>query len=225
MKYLITIILTIASFNLPAKPSVLSEDILLEIRKSNPNVDMEILSSAEQGNIDAVIETSQMLFWQNNEKLAYLGAELLTYYAKDHAAAKLYLSSRYIEGLELISSEGKIKKILVDYNKSIEYLTDYLENPIKNNDQLYLLAFSMLGTAYYKNENYKKAGAHFLNNIELVKAEQSGSSAFELANLYRDGNGIQEDKEKAFYWYDFAAKKGLNIAIVERNFLAAELGK
>jgi len=182
MKYLITIILTIASFNLPAKPSVLSEDILLEIRKSNPNVDMEILSSAEQGNIDAVIETSQMLFWQNNEKLAYLGAELLTFYAKDHAAAKLYLSSRYIEGIELISSEGKIKKILVDYT-------------------------------------------HFLNNIELVKAEQSGSSAFELANLYRDGNGIQEDKEKAFYWYDFAAKKGLNIAIVERNFLAAELGK
>jgi len=47
--------------------------------------------------------------------------------------------------------------------------------------------------------------------MDIIKrAEQGNADAqYELAGMYEDGNGIEEDIDKAVYWYTKAAEQGL----------------
>jgi TPR repeat protein len=226
MKFLVYIFLTALSLSANTAPSeLLTKELIDTIKLSYPEVDSKIFVDARNGDITSALEASGILFRLNSESMANKGILLLESHVNKYQIARLYLGIRYLEGVEIMPPSEKPRRVLVDYDKAIKNLISYLENPISNNDKLSLIAFATLGSAYIKNENYDQAAAHFLNNIKLVDADPTGHSAYELAGLYRDGNGIKEDKEEAFFWYDASAKKGFNMAIMERNFLAIELGK
>jgi TPR repeat protein len=228
MKIIVITLLILVTFSCSSKKEtsdILTEEVINKVKIIYPDVDIDALNSANRGNINAAIETSNILFRLNNEELVKKGIELLVEYSIKHEIARLHLGMRHLEGIEIIPQGGKPKRIVRDYDRAINYLEQYLANSIENNDQLFLIAFTMLGSAYIKNEDYHHAADHFLKNEKLIEADSTGQSAYELAGLYKDGNGMEESKEKAFYWYDLSAQKGFNMAIMERNFLAIELGK
>jgi len=228
MKIIFISLLILVTFSCSSKKEtsyILTEDVINKVKTIYPDVDIDAFNSANRGNINAAIETSNILFRLNNEELVKKGVELLVEYSIKHEIARLHLGMIHLEGIEITPQGGKPKRIVRDYGRATNYLEKYLARSTDNNNQLFLIAFTMLGSAYIKNEDYNHAADHFLKNEKLIEADSTGHSAYELAGLYRDGNGMKENKEKAFYWYDLSAQKGFNMAIMERNFLEIELGK
>ncbi len=227
MKTLFIILLMLTSSLVCADSSViLSKERISKVKSLYPQVNPQIFVLAKKGDLDSALKVSKLLFRLNDEDLVNAGMDLLKDYAVSYRYARLYLGLRYIEGVEIIPVESKPKRLLVDYDEAIKYLNMYLDDPIpEKNRMLYMIAFSNLGSAYAKREDYENAVNLFLGNIKLVEDDSTGYSSFELANLYRDGNGVEKNLEKAFFWYDISAKKGFNMSVMERNFLAIELGK
>ncbi len=196
-----------------------------ELKGQSPYISDKLVDESEKGNFEARLELSEKLYISNSEDLVYKAEALLTVMAEDSKYVRLVLGNRYLEGVEIIPDKGKPKRILRNYTLAIRWLEAYIADPIANNEQLFVLAFTSLGDAYVKNKSYDTALTYYLNNIALVEGEPSGQAAYGLATLYNEGLGVIQNFEKAYYWYDVAAKKGLNIAIMERNFLSIELGK
>jgi tetratricopeptide (TPR) repeat protein len=200
---------------------IITEDVINYVQTKSPKLNVQSLLASPDDSIDTALKVAELLFISNNKAMAHKAVELLKYYEDTHAIASLNLSLRYLEGVTVVAN-GKAERLLVDYEKAAEYSLMYLSNPLPS-DELYLIAFGILGEAYIKREDYDDAASLFLNNLNLVKADMSGRSAFNLASLYRDGKGVEKGLKEAYHWYTVAADKGLNMAIMERNFLAIEL--
>ncbi|MCG8426408.1 MAG: hypothetical protein MI754_03520 [Chromatiales bacterium] len=220
---LLALLLPLLSF---ANPNIkVDEHFFNTLNEYNSRIDTGLLNAAKQGDIQARLELARVLYSSHNEKGVLRGEALLKALAKSNKIARLHLAHQYLEGTEIVSmAEGKPKVILRNYPAAIEWFQAYLADPIRDNDALYLMAFSGMGNALIKNKHYTSAFIFYTNNVEMVKAEPNGLAAHELATLYHEGKGTAQDLEQAYYWYDIAAQKGLNIAIMERNFLKIELG-
>ncbi len=204
-----------------ANNPAITEDVVKYVQNKSPEINVQALQASPDESIDTALKIAEMLFISKDTAMVYKAEEILKFYVDTHAIASLHLSLRYLEGVTVVNN-SETKRLLVDYEKASGYSLNYLAKPLPS-DELYLIAFDILGEAYIKGEKYEDAASLFLNNQDLVNADTSGRSAFNLASLYREGNGVEKDLKEAYRWYTVAADRGLNMAIMERNFLALEL--
>ena len=74
------------------------------------------------------------------------------------------------------------------------------------------------GIMYYKDNQFKEA----LDSFLLAAQEGSPWGQLNSAQMYRDGEGVGKDLERAIYWYQQAAAQGNHKAKVELNELCSE---
>ena len=60
------------------------------------------------------------------------------------------------------------------------------------------------GVSAYRTQNYKQAFYFF----EKLAKEGYAKAQYNLGVMYRDGKGVDQDKEQAIYWYFLAARQG-----------------
>ncbi|MGB5965664.1 MAG: phospholipase A [Sulfurimonadaceae bacterium] len=69
--------------------------------------------------------------------------------------------------------------------------------------------------AYFQNEEYKKAYDLYLQSTNDV---ESPEAAYKLGWMYENGKGVEQDPDKAIYWYKKAAKWDLAETNKERVY-------
>jgi TPR repeat protein len=91
----------------------------------------------------------------------------------------------------------------------VEKNLEIAENLVKPIADLgYFAAKLLLSEIYWSQKRYPEAVTYCLKNLQ----ENYGEVYNMLGNAYTSGKGIDEDQEKAFYYYDLAAKQNLPYA-------------
>ena len=67
---------------------------------------------------------------------------------------------------------------------------------------------------YYNSKQYKKSIKEFKKVVDnkLAETKKKSDAMFNLAVIYDNGIGVEQNKEKAIYWYKLASDKNHKIA-------------
>ena len=84
-------------------------------------------------------------------------------------------------------------------------------NQLAYAEQEYSIGMAKIGYLYDQRQDYERAFTFY-----TIAAEQGNPiSQYNLGIMYKDGRGIDKNKEKAIFWLEKAAKKG----VIEAQYL------
>lgn len=193
-----------------------------ELTVQQSTVDKQLIARARLGDRQAALDLSKAMRLIGNEPAMYQSEALLLYAAEVLPAARLRLGWMYLQGFGLMM-ESPPRPILKSPKEAVRWFEAYLAEPDPAINPIQ--AVVGLGDAYMEAEAYDEARAFLEQYIWAIVDDPTGSIAFNLGVLYRDGLGGPQNLEAAYKAFSVAADQGLNIAVMERNDLAIELGK
>ena len=156
--------------------------------------------AAEEGNSLAQYNLGNMYFNGNGVK-------------QDYAQAFRFQMKAALQGLDIAQfNVGRLYQDGLGVEKDEK---EKLRWWLKAEDQNYPSAIYSLGLHYLRIKDYQEAYYHFKKGADLGILE----CLYQVAYLYRDGDGVKQDYEKAREYFKLAAERGYAPAQFEYGYL------